>query len=108
MQCIKITYTKQNITIRVTKNIVRVRGVRMLKKNKIEFNRSWKEKNRKYLKELQSFLDKADNITDNELRQLVIGQMLRCDDVLTELAENRFLEYYKLGYNNGKRLIGKE
>ena len=75
----------------------------MLKKiNENIDNKEWKEKNKIYLKELQNFFDKADNIEDNELKQLIIGQMLRCDDVLTKIAENRFKEFYKLGYKNGK------
>lgn len=46
----------------------------------------WKEKNKKYLNAIQIFLDKADNIKDEKLKQEVIGQMLRCDKILTELA----------------------
>ena len=75
----------------------------MFKKYEIENNRNWKEKNKSYLRELQNFFDKADNIEDKNLRQLIIGQMLRCDNVLTELAENRFKQYYKLGYYNAKK-----
>ena len=65
-------------------------------------DRYWKEKNKKYLKELQNFLDKADNIDDESLRKKVIEQMLRCDNVLTELAEFEFKRSYKLGYIDGK------
>ena len=104
MQCIKITYTKQNITIRVIKYILGVKERNdMLKKYKIKNNRSWKEKDRNYLKELQNFFDKADNIEDQTLKQNIIRQMLKCDDILTQLAENRFKKYYKLGYYNAKR-----
>ena len=65
-------------------------------------NRSWKEENKKYLKELQNFFDKADNIADEELKNKAIGQMLRCDNILTKIAENRFEEFYKLGYKDAK------
>lgn len=75
----------------------------MCKKYEIENNRNWKEKNKNYLRELQSFFDKVDNIEDRNLRQIIIGQMLRCDIVLTELAENRFKHYYELGYYNAKK-----
>ena len=102
MQCIKITYTNENITLEVTKNrIVVIERVFMLDR-KIN-NRDWKERNKKYLKELQIFFDKADNIKDIELKQKIIGQMLRYDDILTKLAENRFEEFYKLGYKNAKK-----
>lgn len=50
-------------------------------------NRDWKEKNQKYLNQLQKFLDAADSIKDEKLRKHIIGQMLKCDLVLTELAE---------------------
>jgi len=75
----------------------------MLKKFRIKSDRNWKEKNKNYLRELQNFFDKADNIEDKDLRQIIDGQMLRCDNVLTELAENRFEKCYKLGYYNAKR-----
>lgn len=65
-------------------------------------SKEWKEKDQNYLRELQSFLDKADNIEDNNLKQLIIGQMLRCDDVLTKIAQSRFKEIYKLGYKKAK------
>ena len=74
----------------------------MFNRKKINSNKNWKEKDKNYLKELQNFFDKADNIEDKNLKQLIIGQMLRCDDVLTKIAENRFKEFYKLGYKNGK------
>ena len=77
----------------------------MFKKNVnvIEQSQQWKEKNKEYLKELQNFFDKADNILDIELKRKIIGQMLKCDEVLTKIAESRFEEYYKLGYKNAKR-----
>lgn len=66
-------------------------------------NRSWKEENKKYLKELQNFFDKADNIADEDLRNKIVGQMLRCDEILTRIAENRFEEFFKMGYKNAKK-----
>lgn len=66
-------------------------------------NKDWKEKNKNYLKELQNFFDKADNIENNNLKQKIIGQMLKCDDILTKIAESRFEEFYKLGYKNAKK-----
>ena len=66
-------------------------------------NKDWKEKNKIYLTELQNFFDKADNIEDSNLKQKIIGQMLKCDDILTKIAESRFEEFYKLGYKNAKK-----
>ena len=66
-------------------------------------DKEWKEKNKLYLKEVQSFLDKVDNVSDESLRQKIVSQMLRCDKVLTEIAENRFMEFYELGYKNAKK-----
>lgn len=53
-------------------------------------NRNWKANGQKYLKELQAFLDKAENIENEELRKDIIFQMLRCDNELTLLAEYMF------------------
>ena len=37
---------------------------------------------------LQKFLDATDSIRDEELQRHIIGQMLKCDLVLTEIAES--------------------
>ncbi len=73
------------------------------KYNYLKKDRNWKEKNKEYLKELQSFLDKADNIEDESLKSKVVGQMLRCDDILTKLAEKEFIKFYKSGLKNSKK-----
>ena len=72
-------------------------------KNKIEpNNRQWKEKNEKYLEEIQLFFDIVDRIEDAHLKQKIISQMLYCDKVLTEIAEEMFLNYYQRGYQEAK------
>ena len=55
--------------------------------NRNNYSRKWKEKDQKYLFELQKFLDKAENIENQELKNSIIIQMLKCDKRLTELAE---------------------
>lgn len=68
-------------------------------------DRQWKEKNTIYLRELQIFLDKVDNIEDSELRRSVINQMMICDKVLTEIAEDMFMNFYNEGYKSAKKRI---
>lgn len=46
-----------------------------------------KIKDKKYLEELQRFLDLADNISNEDLKKRMIYQMLKCDKVLTEIFE---------------------
>lgn len=53
-------------------------------------NSDWKNKDEKYLFELQKFLDITENITDEDLRKEVIAQMLKCDKRVTQLAETIF------------------
>lgn len=65
-------------------------------------NREWKEKNDQYLRELQLFFDRVDNIKDEKLKQSIIGQMLICDEVLTKIAEEKFNDFYIEGYKKGK------
>lgn len=55
----------------------------------------WKNEDKQYLFELQKFLDLADNIEDENLRKLIISQMLRCDRHVTHIAENIFKELIK-------------
>mgnify|MGYP000126342592 FL=1 len=50
-------------------------------------NRDWKEKNKRYLRSLQKFLDATDRIKDEDIKQHIITQMLKCDLALTEIAE---------------------
>lgn len=64
---------------------------------KIEEYENWKGNSPKYLKELQMFLDKAENIQNEELRKEIIFQMLKCDNELTLLAEEMFNKYYLKG-----------
>jgi len=52
-------------------------------------NREWKEKNKGYLRQLQKFLDVADNIEREDLRKSVITEMLKCDMILTQLAQEQ-------------------
>lgn len=47
----------------------------------------WKNKNQKYLFELQKFLDITDNVEEDSLRKMIIYQMLKCDKCLTKIAE---------------------
>ena len=67
------------------------------------FDKSWKEKNKKYLIELQKFLDQVDNIDNYELKTSITNQMLTCDKVLTEIAEDMFISFYNAGYKQAKK-----
>ena len=50
----------------------------------------WKNKNKQYLFELQKFLDVADNIKDENLKKVIIYQMIKCDQCITNIAEEIF------------------
>ena len=52
--------------------------------------RDWKVKDERYAKELQKFLDIADNISDEKLKIDIIYQMLKCDEILTKIIEEKF------------------
>lgn len=59
----------------------------------MEINEEWKKNNKKYLNEIQKFLDKAENIENEELRRDIIIQILKCDEELTKTAEAKFKSY---------------
>ena len=65
---------------------------------------NWKAKSKKYLLELECFLDKAESIKDENLKREIIIQMLKCDKELTLAAEKIFEEKYNLGIIKGKEL----
>lgn len=52
----------------------------------MEVKLEWKNQNKKYLKALEKFLDKAENIKDRKLRDEIIGAALKCDKILTDIA----------------------
>lgn len=52
----------------------------------MEVNNKWKEENQRYINAMQAFLDKVDNVNDENLKQEIIGKMLKCDKILTEIA----------------------
>lgn len=51
------------------------------------YSRNWKEKNEEYLQALEKFFDITDNIEDEDLRMEILYKMLKCDEILTKLAE---------------------
>ncbi len=63
-------------------------------------NKDWKEKNKGYLRQLQRFLDTADNIKDEDLKSRVINEMLKCDMILTQLAQKQIMLASKLHEEN--------
>ena len=62
------------------------------KDKKIQQFPEWKLKSKEYLKELQIFLDKAENIKNEDLKNDIISQMLKCDKVLTKIAQEKIEE----------------
>ncbi len=57
-----------------------------------EINHNWKFEDKNYIKELTKFLDITEQIKDEELREEIIGQMLRCDMELTIYAEKKMMD----------------
>lgn len=50
-------------------------------------NQDWKTNDKNYIRELQKMFDIIENVTDEELRNRIIIQYLKCDKIITELAE---------------------
>ncbi len=65
-------------------------------------SRDWKEKNKRYLNQLQRFLDSVDSIEKEDLKNHVIAQMLKCDLILTELAEKEMKKIRNEQYNSNQ------
>lgn len=49
-------------------------------------NEEWKTKDERYIKELQKMFDIIENVKDEELKNRIILQFVKCDDLITELA----------------------
>lgn len=63
----------------------------------------WKEENSKYINEISKFLDKVQNVEDEELRLSIIYQMLKCDKILTDISEEMFKKEYERGKKEAKK-----
>ena len=51
-------------------------------------SRDWKNKNKNYITNLQIFFDLVDNIEDENFKNNIIYQMLKCDEALTIIIED--------------------
>ena len=65
---------------------------------------NWKNKNKEYLKSIEKFLDLASNIKDEDLKNRMINNMLICDKILTQMANEMFVEQYNNGFRDGRRI----
>ena len=61
-----------------------------LKENGNTYSHKWKEKDERYIKELQKFFDITDNIKNEQLKMDVIYQMIKCEETITKIAEENF------------------
>lgn len=67
-----------------------IKEVYMADKEKdIEQFPKWKLESKEYLRELEKFLDMADNIESTDLKNDIISQMLKCDKILTKIAQEK-------------------
>lgn len=57
-----------------------------------ENNEKWKINDIRYINELQKMFDIVDNVKDEELKNRIIIQFLKCDKILTELAKEQMKE----------------
>lgn len=61
-------------------------NIKEVSENKFEKK---KTQNKNYLRELERFFDLADNIADEKLKKRIIYQMLKCDETITKIYENK-------------------
>lgn len=61
-------------------------------KSIIKNNEEWKTKNKKYIKELQKMFDIIDNVQDEELKNRILLQFVKCDEIITELATEQLIK----------------
>ncbi len=71
--------------------------------DKIQNDLDWKEKNKKYLSHLQKFLDATDSIEKEDIKNNVIAQMLKCDNILTQAALKEIQKYKLKMYNKNEK-----
>lgn len=80
----------------IMKGIEKFKG--QMDKNILEKSK-WKNKNEKYIFEIQKLFDLIDNIEDERLREDIIRQVLKYDKCITNIAEEEFKQienkYYK-------------
>lgn len=72
-----------------------------------KITREWKEQNKEYLKELQAFFDTIENVKNEQLKENIRYHMLKCDAIITDLAEEMFTMYYREGVTEREKCIKK-
>ena len=77
--------------------------LKKMRTKKIQNNLDWKEKNKKYLNQLQKFLDATDSIEKEDIKNNVIAQMLKCDNILTQAALKEIQKYKLKMYNKNEK-----
>ena len=63
----------------------------MEKKSQTQENHDWKNKNEKYLFEIQKLIDLIENIENEKLKKEILYQLIKYDKLITELAEERIV-----------------
>lgn len=58
----------------------------------IKMQHNWKYEDKNYMKEVTKFMDLAEQIKDEGLKNAIVSQMLRCDMELTKCAEEKILK----------------
>ena len=81
-KCKKRVEIIDNIRVQIDKKEEKMKEFKDLQNKHI-----WKNKNKRYLFELQKFLDLIDNIVDEKLKKEILYQFTKYDKVITELAE---------------------
>ena len=61
----------------------------MEKNSQTQENHDWKNKNEKYLFEIQKLIDLIENIENEKLKKEILYQLIKYDKLITELAEER-------------------
>lgn len=55
----------------------------------MEINDTWKTEDENYIKELLKMLDFIDSIKDEDLKNKILFQYAKCDNLITQLAINK-------------------
>ena len=53
----------------------------------------WKTKDERYIKELQKLFDLIDNVEDEKLKKNILEQVVKFDNVLTQIIEDKYTKH---------------
>lgn len=80
----------------------------LVENKKIKINSDWQYEQPAYIKSIERLVDTMDQVENEKLKQKLIGQVIKCQELLAQDCEKIFTKMYLKGYGNAIYRIKKK